>query len=79
MNETYAFVGDALYCKAKNGKRCYNAQLLREEIDKLKELKATYLLASHHPGLIRKKDEVIAELEKIFARRKQWDPEIYLE
>ncbi|MBR6476953.1 MAG: hypothetical protein IKS85_00760 [Lachnospiraceae bacterium] len=79
VNETYAFVGDALYCKAKNGKRCYNAQLLREEIDKLKELKANYLLASHHPGLIRKKDEVIAELEKIFARRKQWDPEIYLE
>ena len=74
----YAFVGDALYCKAKNGKYCYNAQLLREEIDKLKELKATYLLASHHPGLVRKKDEVVAELEEIYAKRVQGSPEIFL-
>ena len=78
VDETYAFVGDALYCKAKDGKYCYNAQLLREEIDKLKELKATYLLASHHPGLIRNKDEVIAELEEIYAKRKQGSPEIYM-
>ena len=78
VDGTYAFVGDALYCKAKDGKYCYNAQLLREEIDKLKELKAIYLLISHHPGLIRKKDEVIAELEKIYANRVQGSPEIFL-
>ena len=78
VDGTYAFVGDALYCKAKNGKYCYNAQLLREEIDKLKALKATYLLASHHPGLIRNRDEVIAELEEIYAKREQGNPEIFL-
>ena len=78
VDETYAFVGDALYCKAKDGKYCYNAQLLREEIEKLKSLKAPWLLASHHPGLIRKKDEVIAELEEIYAKRVQGSPEIFL-
>ena len=78
VDGTYAFVGDALYCKVKDGKYCYNAQLLREEIDKLKELKATCLLVSHHPGLIRKKDEVIAELEEIYAKRIQGSPDILL-
>ena len=78
VDGTYAFVGDALYCKAKDGKYCYNVQLLREEIDKLKSLKATYLLASHHPGLIRRKDEVIAELEEIYKMRVPNNPEILL-
>ena len=78
VDGTYAFVGDALYCKVKDGKYCYNAQLLREEIDKLKELKATCLLVSHHLGLIRKKDEVIAELEEIYAKRIQGSPDILL-
>ena len=78
VDETYAFVGDALYCKAKEGKYCYNAQLLREEIDKLKALKATYLLASHHPGLVRRKDEVIVELEEIYKMRVPNSPEIQL-
>lgn len=78
VDETYAFVGDALYCKAKEGKYCYNAQLLREEINQLKALKAPYLLASHHPGLIRNKNEVIAELEEIYAKREQGKPEIFL-
>lgn len=78
VDETYAFVGDALYCKMKDGMPCYNAQLLYEEIRKLKSLKAQYLLASHHPGLVREKAEVIAELEEIYARRVQGSPDIFL-
>lgn len=69
VDETYAFVGDALYCKSKNGEYFYNAQLLRDEIAVLKKLKAPYLLVSHHPGLVRPRDEVIAEFEELYAQR----------
>lgn len=69
VDNTYAFVGDALYSKSKNGCYIYNAQLLKEEIAVLKSLKATILLVSHFPGLVRRKDEVIAELEEIYAMR----------
>lgn len=76
IDSTYAFVGDALYSKSKNGCYIYNAQLLKEEIAVLKSLKAPILLVSHFPGLVRKKDEVIAELEEIYAMRTPNDSEI---
>lgn len=69
IDEAYAFVGDALYCKGKNGDYFYNTQLLRDEIAVLKKLKAPYLLVSHQPGLVRSREEVIAELEKVYAQR----------
>lgn len=69
IDEAYAFVGDALYCKGKNGDYFYNTQLLRDEIAVLKKLKAPYLLVSHQPGLVRSRQEVIAELEKVYAQR----------
>lgn len=69
IDETYAFVGDALYCKAKNGEYFYNTQLLRDEIAVLKKLKAPYLLVSHHPGLVRPREEVIVEFEELYAQR----------
>ena len=69
IDEAYAFVGDALYCKAKNGEYLFNAQLLRDEIAVLKKLKAPYLLVSHHPGLVRPREEVIAEFEELYAQR----------
>ncbi len=76
VDDTYAFVGDALYCKMKNGSYSYNAQLLKAEIDVLKRLRAPFLLVSHFNGLIRKKEEVIAELETIYRMRVGNDPEI---
>ncbi len=76
IDGTYAFVGDALYCKVKDGSYVYNAQLLKEEIDVLKKLRAPFLLVSHFNGLIRKKEDVIAELEMIYKMRVQNDPEI---
>lgn len=76
INETHAFVGDALYCKGKNGRYYYNAQLLKEEIEVLKKMKAEFLLASHHMGQVRSKQEVLAELEEVYKLRVPGNPEI---
>lgn len=76
IGNEYAFVGDALYCKAKDGHYAYNAQLLKDEIEVLKELKASKLLVSHFKGLVRPKDEVIAELEQIYSKREKNNPDI---
>lgn len=76
IDNTYAFVGDALYCKAKDGFYIYNAQLLKEEIDVLKSLCASFLLVSHFDGLVRKKDDVIDELEMIYKMREKNNPYI---
>ena len=70
VDETYAFVGDALYSKARDGYYVFNAQLVKEEIAVLKGLKAPYLLVSHYKGLIRPRDEAIAELEALY---RSWD------
>ena len=70
VDETYAFVGDALYSKARDGYYVFNAQLVKEEIAVLKGLKAPYLLVSHYKGLLRPRDEVIAELEALY---RAWD------
>ena len=78
IDETYAFVGDALYCKVRDGYLVFNAQHLQEEIKVLKGLKAPYLLVSHHPGLIRGREECIAELEEIYQKRVKNEPEIRL-
>ena len=76
IGNEYAFVGDALYCKAKDGYYAYNSQLLKDEIEVLKQLKAQKLLVSHFQGLVRPKDEVIAELEEIYSMREKNNPEI---
>ena len=78
VDETYAFVGDALYCKAKGERYVYNAQILKDEIDVLKKLNASFLLVSHYSGLIRKKEDVIAELEAIYKSRTANVPEIII-
>ena len=74
----YAFVGDALYCKTKKDSCVYNAQLLQEEIQVLKNLRADILLVSHWKGLMRRKTEVLAELEAIYARRNKESHEIVM-
>ena len=74
VDGTYAFVGDALYGREKNGRYVYNAQLLKEEIEVLKKLRAPLLLVSHRKGLIRRKEEVIAELNEIYQRRVKSEP-----
>lgn len=69
IDYTYAFVGDGLYCKIKGDSLVYNAQLLKEEIEVLKKLRAPFLLVSHFGGLIRKRSDVVEELETIYKMR----------
>ncbi len=76
IDGTYAFVGDALYSKVRDGCFIFNAQLLKDEIDALSGLRAPWLLVSHWKGLIRKKDDVIGELKALYATRKNDSPEI---
>ena len=78
VDETYAFVGDALYSKARDGYYIFNAQLVKEEIAVLKQLKAPYLLVSHFKGMVRRRDEVIAQLEELYRSRDKNSPEIKL-
>lgn len=78
VDGSYAFVGDALYCKARGCYGIYNAQLLKDEIAVLSRLQAPYLLVSHYEGLVRRKDEVIAELQEIYAMRYKNESEIRL-
>lgn len=76
VDETYAFVGDALYSRFQDGFCVWNAQLLKEEIAVLKRLNAPYLLVSHFDGLIRPREAVIAELEAVYALRDRNSPHI---
>ena len=69
VDETYAFVGDALYSKFRDGYYIFNTQFVKDEIAVLKRLKAPYLLVSHFKGMVRRRDEVIAELEELYSLR----------
>ncbi|MBQ6699699.1 MAG: MBL fold metallo-hydrolase [Oscillospiraceae bacterium] len=64
----YAFLGDATYATAKQGRVCYNASVLKEEIAVLKKLSAKYFLISHDEKYVQKKEKIIAELEEIYSK-----------
>lgn len=74
----YAFVGDALYCKTKNGAYTFSVQLVHDLLAVLKKLTAPDLLVSHFPGMIRPRAEVIAEFETLYAMRQPGNNEILL-
>lgn len=74
----YAFVGDALYCKTKNGAYTFSVQLVHDLLAVLKRLTAPNLLVSHFPGMVRPRAEVIAELEALYAMRQPGNNEILL-
>lgn len=76
IDETYAFIGDGLYSRFKDGCYVYNAQIVQEEIAVLKKLKAPFLLVSHFDGMVRPKEEAIAELEAIYRARNKNEVEI---
>ena len=65
----YAFLGDAIYSTMKQGKVCYNASVLKEEIAVLKNLSAKFFLISHDEIFVRPKEEIISELEEIYKKR----------
>lgn len=70
VNGEYAFLGDAVYAAEKNGVPTYNVSLLHETIQTLEKLNAPKFGVSHVPGLVRPKEDVLAELRAIYARRK---------
>lgn len=74
----FAFIGDAMYSQVKGEYYVYNVQLLKEEIQTLKNLKAKFLLISHRKGLIMPKDQAIKQLEGIYAKRDKTSDEIYI-
>ena len=74
----YAFVGDALYCKTKNGAYTFSVQLVHDLLAVLKRLTAPDLLVSHFPGMVRPRAEVIAEFEVLYAMRQPGNNEILL-
>lgn len=76
VDETYAFIGDALYSKFRDGYYIFNTQLVKDEITVLKKLQAPYLLVSHLKGMVRRRDEVIAELEDLYNLRVKNSSEI---
>ena len=69
VDETYAFLGDGIYPMQKNGQALYNANLLADQLRVLRSLRAPYFLLSHDDPFVHRKEEVIAELEAIYARR----------
>lgn len=75
-DETYAFVGDALYCTVRDGFRIYNSQILKEEIDVLNSLRSSYLLVGHRKEPAVKKDDAVYELKEIYNMRDKNKPEI---
>ena len=65
----YAFLGDATYSTTKQGKACYNASVLKEEIAVLEKLSAKFFLISHDEKFLRPKEEIISELLEIYSKR----------
>lgn len=74
----FAFLGDAAYSTMKQGRVCYNASVLKEEIAVLKNLSAKYFLISHDEKFIKPKEEVIAELEEIYSKRDPKESYIFI-
>ena len=78
VNGEYAFLGDGVYPGTKNGKACYNASVLKEEIAVLKNLEAKYFLLSHDENFVRKKEDVLKDLEDIYSQRNPRESYIFL-
>jgi len=76
--EEYAFLGDATYSTHKKGQAVYNAQILREQIQVLRTLPVKYFLLSHDERFCHEKEEVLADLEAVYARRVKNEPYIQL-
>lgn len=76
VDDTYAFVGDALYGRVRAGYYTYNVQFLKEEIELLKALKADKLLISHYKGMVVEKAKIIERLLRIYDMRDKNNSEI---
>lgn len=73
VDEEYIFMGDSLYSKVDGDFYVYNAQLLKEEIELLKELSGKQIFSSHEERPLKSKAGVIRFLEQIYAKREKND------
>ena len=69
----YIFIGDSLYSKVDGDFYVYNAQLLKEEIELLKNLPGSQIFSSHEERPIKAKAGVIRFLEQIYEKREKND------
>ena len=76
INEKYCFLGDGVYAMQKGEKRLYNAGILKEEIEILKNIKAQHFMLSHRNPFDNSKGSVIRLLDGIYAKRKSGEPYI---
>lgn len=74
----YAWLGDGAYTCMKGGKKCYNAGILKEEIEVLERLHAEYVLLSHQKQIVRPKDTVVGWLKSIYKSRIDNEPYVYV-
>ena len=76
VNNKYCFLGDGIYAMQKGSGQLYNAGLLREEIEVLKNVKADKFMCSHKTPFERPKKVVIRWLESIYNKREKDNPYI---
>lgn len=69
----YIFIGDSLYSKVDGDFYVYNAQLLKEEIELLKNLPGSQIFSSHEERPIKAKAGVVRFLEQIYEKREKND------
>lgn len=72
------FLGDGTYSTMKNGKKAYNATVLRETLQALKETQAEYVVQSHREPLIALRQEVMGQMQSIYEKREKNQPYILL-
>ena len=73
VNEETIFIGDSLYSKVDGDTYVYNAQLLKEEIELLKELPGNQIFSCHEARPIKAKAGVLRFLEQMYAKREKND------
>ena len=70
----YAFLGDATYCKEKNGSRVYNVQQLKAEISFIESLPCRYVCLSHDEKFVHEKQMILKLLKSIYDKRTENEP-----
>lgn len=77
--DDYAFLGDAIFPSHINGHHAYNSTLLKDEIETLKKSTAKYFILSHNDEFVYTKEDMIARLERVYAKRNPKEPYINLD
>lgn len=74
VNDKYCLLGDALCPTHKGNKIVYNTGFLKQQIDMLKNIAASYVLISHREPFVQKKQAVITWLENVYSMREKNEP-----